>query len=613
MSPWWLLFVALQSGLLLVLFMVNLCQCDAWVSMVLRACVPARTFPRWRSRTIRETSMNRALIDPRALHIDVSSTSESVLTDDASADVNRSNAVTSSFWPLVNGRARRRFTRKLSAAQRRRRRWRTVKLLIGGTLILLSLSLLVAVSEVCLRDVSQRALAAASPPLMPPSMPPPPSLPLIPQPSTLNSMDGCLVREALPWAAAPIGRLLLPPGVAVALICVLPCDVCTIHFLCLIGAISGLAIAGISTAAVIGIHLVVAPSPEDDARLILYATLSAYVSIFLGYAICQHSLSPRQRLLRLWLALRIVGLTVALESFVYGVVKLAAQDVRWELTVESSRYLVGNVLFAFVLILTCACTAPSIRNRLTRPVAWGFLLDSAIDSSPDQQTAAAAIAALIGNYDPRVAFETARRRFRAIRVSDLDEAFWQVSDLAAPPAGTYSTEAVELGVDPVAFVSHSWRDENNHPGVKHTLLHAWATRHQAAFHRQPLVWLDRVCIDQNNIERDLMCLPIFLAGSSNLVVIFGRTYPTRLWCALELFVFLHVSNTPEAVTVLPLEDSAAVVEACAQFDASRAKCFKHSDKERLLAIIEAGFGQVGEFNAQVRRMFALRVAVDIAP
>merc|ERR1711988_1876408 len=82
MSPWWLLFVALQSGLLLVLFMVNLCQCDAWVSMVLRACVPARTFPRWRSRTIRETSMNRALIDPRALHIDVSSTSESVLTDD---------------------------------------------------------------------------------------------------------------------------------------------------------------------------------------------------------------------------------------------------------------------------------------------------------------------------------------------------------------------------------------------------------------------------------------------------------------------------------------------------------------------------------------------------
>mgnify|MGYP007129134682 CR=1 FL=1 len=42
------------------------------------------------------------------------------------------------------------------------------------------------------------------------------------------------------------------------------------------------------------------------------------------------------------------------------------------------------------------------------------------------------------------------------------------------------------------------------------------------------------------------------------------------------------------------------------FDAAKAECFLPKDRERLLAVIEAGFGDVREFNKIVRRIFAGR-------
>jgi hypothetical protein len=51
--------------------------------------------------------------------------------------------------------------------------------------------------------------------------------------------------------------------------------------------------------------------------------------------------------------------------------------------------------------------------------------------------------------------------------------------------------------------------------------------------REPLVWLDRACIDQADewakIEKSLAYLPVFLAGCKSLLVLAGPTYTTRLW------------------------------------------------------------------------------------
>ena len=50
---------------------------------------------------------------------------------------------------------------------------------------------------------------------------------------------------------------------------------------------------------------------------------------------------------------------------------------------------------------------------------------------------------------------------------------------------------------------------------------------------------DKACIDQNNIDQALACLPVFLAGCQTLLVVAGGTYCSRLWCCMELFTFVR--------------------------------------------------------------------------
>ena len=41
---------------------------------------------------------------------------------------------------------------------------------------------------------------------------------------------------------------------------------------------------------------------------------------------------------------------------------------------------------------------------------------------------------------------------------------------------------------------------------------------------------------------DLTCLPVFLSGCNQLLVIAGETYTYRLWCMFELFVYHNLSQ-----------------------------------------------------------------------
>ena len=46
----------------------------------------------------------------------------------------------------------------------------------------------------------------------------------------------------------------------------------------------------------------------------------------------------------------------------------------------------------------------------------------------------------------------------------------------------------------------------------------------------------------------------------------------------------------------------------AKFDAATAECFLAKDREKLFAVIEAGFGDFVEFNKLMRKIFAARVS-----
>ena len=57
---------------------------------------------------------------------------------------------------------------------------------------------------------------------------------------------------------------------------------------------------------------------------------------------------------------------------------------------------------------------------------------------------------------------------------------------------------------------------------------------------ETLLWIDRACLPPGNVSVGLTCLPIFVAGSRRLLVLAGTTYSSRLWCAMELWMFVQM-------------------------------------------------------------------------
>ena len=136
----------------------------------------------------------------------------------------------------------------------------------------------------------------------------------------------------------------------------------------------------------------------------------------------------------------------------------------------------------------------------------------------------------------------------------------------------------------------------------------------------------------------------------------GPTYCSRLWCVMEIFTFarseclprsnLDGAPAPPRQTVEALPHAAArrsmrcsvacvpvggaqerveihliahpdddqaearrrLTEQFAGFDAAKAQCFLPSDREHLLAVIEAGFGDFDDFNRVARTLLATRIS-----
>ena len=116
--------------------------------------------------------------------------------------------------------------------------------------------------------------------------------------------------------------------------------------------------------------------------------------------------------------------------------------------------------------------------------------------------------------------------------------------------------------------------------------------------------LDKACIDQHDIERSLASLPVFLSGCEQLLILAGETYASRLWCVMELFVFVRMGGTRDEMHVKLLGETAKLATRLTKFDAGKARCFLDDDRQRLWAVIEASFGTFEPFNALVKGIFA---------
>lgn len=298
--------------------------------------------------------------------------------------------------------------------------------------------------------------------------------------------------------------------------------------------------------------------------------------------LCGGRAHSRTRLFQMWRGMRmfmaINGLTF-LSSYLYlGTMGLShIQDV-----ISMVAGGAGVLLWALV----------STAHNRARLQAWlRHLL------TVGEATSAATLSSLIGHVHPSTAYRNAMASFKGLPFDQLT-----MHDLSTNQDTGLASKTVPAQLGHVqAFLSHSWHDSGK---MKWERLLEWrATKFSG---RNILLWLDKACIDQTNISESLSCLPIFLAGCAELLVVAGATYPMRLWCVMELFTFMQMGASKDRLTLVSLHSTstslADVKNILSNFRSSDAKCFVEEDRARLLGIIEASFGSLAAFDMTVRNI-----------
>ena len=380
---------------------------------------------------------------------------------------------------------------------------------------------------------------------------------------------------------------------------------------------AGLLGVAVVTIAIIGEDAELFPARSDSQRVadalhwggVISCCLAATVA-WLRMIICA-KLSPRAKLMHQWSIMRAAYLGFGIFTWLYIIIFSAVEP-----TFFRSVSFWGSVAHATADVVCTVITTRPRRRRFTR-----FLMRLTGDRDDN---AAAGIAAMVGGVGLEKAGIMAEKTFRAISQERMQYNDFLHGDLASPNDDLRGrTVPCQLGfVD--AFMSHSWRDDAE--AKWHSLClwsDAWREAHQ---NRNPMLWFDRACLDQEDIDASLAMLPIYLSGCKVLLILAGETYSTRLWCVMEVFTWLSVGkNSANLISVQPLvkpqgspdtkrmtwaraalatqEQNKSLEKAQAQFisfKAANAQCFKPEDRDRLLAIVERAFGTFDDFDKRVR-------------
>ena len=307
-------------------------------------------------------------------------------------------------------------------------------------------------------------------------------------------------------------------------------------------------------------------------------------------------MSPRRQLLRLWLAFRLVSFGIAI---LYLAICLSSLlNDKYDDPASPNAPLPEGIVFASWLITSFVFSSAN-RGRV---VAWV----GALGKSNKKENEAAVLASLVNNLSAAEAFKRGTERFRALPLAKLTPAdlpgskvlagYSQGMSASAQPTKelcekTYSAKLGEVD----AFISHSWSDDGD---AKFDRLQEWAAGRVGVS-----VWLDKACLDQRDITASLAGLPVFLSGCKKLLVLAGPTYASRLWCVMEIFVFVRMGGKQSDMVVRLLSGTTDLAPALLKFDAGKAETFDPNDRERLWAVIEASFGTFDPFNKVVRDMF----------
>jgi hypothetical protein len=171
------------------------------------------------------------------------------------------------------------------------------------------------------------------------------------------------------------------------------------------------------------------------------------------------------------------------------------------------------------------------------------------------------------------------------------------------------------------FLSHSWHDD---PDAKYDAIDTIKKHFEAKHKREATFWLDKVCIDQENIADGLKVLCINVTACNTLLVVCGKTYFQRLWCLLELFMmfaFADEENAVARIELVPIEADGvtreSILENMAQFELDDAHCYDPNEEIKLRAVMtevgeEKFVGRIRALAGKIRAQDAKKAAQRVS-
>jgi len=161
------------------------------------------------------------------------------------------------------------------------------------------------------------------------------------------------------------------------------------------------------------------------------------------------------------------------------------------------------------------------------------------------------------------------------------------------------------------FLSHSWHDNAEHKWIRlQEVVILFLKEHG----RYPTFWLDKTCIDQENIADGLKVLPMNIVACRSVLALVGDTYPNRLWCVWELFTLFAFAKEDSArskMQIMKLGEGSdeMVYGPLLQFATRKAHCYDPNEEARLRRIIDTVGAQ--KFETCIQRLTRLCIGAKL--
>ena len=85
------------------------------------------------------------------------------------------------------------------------------------------------------------------------------------------------------------------------------------------------------------------------------------------------------------------------------------------------------------------------------------------------------------------------------------------------------------------------------------------------------------------------------------MILAGETFVTRMWCVMEIFVFLAAVDDVSRLEIIVLgDDPKTIKHAFQKLAVTTCECRNSDTRDKLLSIIEVGCGCPEDFDALIR-------------